>query len=106
MADGRHEAGVGVPTPSTASVDSAEITINGQPLQPQVPSTLANQVKHYAKAVVGALIAGLTYFLTVLAPAATLGDITLMQWIGFWVVTLSTLIGVAAVPNGAKPVKK
>lgn len=70
-----------------------------------VPNTAINQIKHYAKALIGAIIAGLTYFLTVLSPAATVGDITMVQWIGFFVITLGTLIGVAAVPNGAKPSK-
>lgn len=71
-----------------------------------VPNTALNQIKHYAKALFGAIIAGLTYFLSVLSPAATAGDITLVQWIGFFVITLGTLIGVAAVPNGAKPTRQ
>lgn len=72
---------------------------------PAVPNTLINQAKHYAKALIAAVIAGMTYFLTVLSPAAQFGDITMMQWLGFWVITLGSLIGVAVTPNGAKPGK-
>lgn len=70
-----------------------------------VPSTALNQLKHYAKSLTAGIISGLTYFLSVLTPAATLGDITLVQWIGFIVSVLGPTIGVAAVPNGAKPSK-
>ena len=96
MGDGKHEAGV----------EPATITFLDADGNPVPAPTVWNQAKHYAKALIGAVIAGLTYFLTVLAPSATVGDITLVQWIGFWVITLGTLIGVAATPNGAKPAKK
>ncbi|UOK18361.1 membrane protein [Arthrobacter phage BruhMoment] len=103
MADGKHEVGVGTPTPET--VDPATITIDGVPLDGAPAYTVFNLVKYYGKAVIAALIAGLTYLLTVLAPTATAGDITLVQWLGFLVSTLGTFIGTAAVTNGAKPVK-
>lgn len=74
-------------------------------VQPTVPNTLVNQIKHYAKALAAAVIAGLTYFLTVLSPSATAGDITLLQWFGFTIAVLGSFIGVAAIPNGAKPTK-
>lgn len=96
MSDGKHEAGV----------DNAEIIINGEPLTGAPDPTWINYAKHYAKALIGGILAGLTYLLTVLAPAATAGDITLVQWIGFWVSVLSTFTGVAVVSNGAKPAKK
>jgi hypothetical protein len=60
-------------------------------------------VNYYLKAIVGAVVAGLTYFMTVLAPTATLSDVTLVQWIGFAVSVLGTFAGVAAVTNGPKP---
>jgi hypothetical protein len=95
MSDGKHEAGV----------DGAEITIDGAPLAGAPEPTWLNYVKHYAKAVVAAILSGLTYLVTVLAPAATVGDITLLQWIGFWISFLGTFAGTAAVTNGAKPQK-
>lgn len=63
-------------------------------------------VNYYLKAIVGALVAGLTYLLTVLTPAATAGDITLVQWIGFAVAVLGTFTGVAVTTNGPKPLDK
>ena len=60
-------------------------------------------INYYLKAFVGALVAGLTYLLTVLAPAAAVGDITLVQWIGFAVSVLGTLAGVAYTTHGPKP---
>lgn len=60
-------------------------------------------INYYLKAVVGALVAGLTYLLTVLTPAATVGEITLVQWIGFTVAVLGTFAGVAVTTNGPKP---
>jgi hypothetical protein len=60
-------------------------------------------LNHYLKAIVGGIVAGLTYLMTVLGPAATVGDITLLQWIGFAVSVLGTFGGVAAVTNGPKP---
>ena len=68
-----------------------------------VPSTVKSQLSHYAKAIMSALLAGLLYFLTVLSPAATFGQITLFQWIGFFVAVLGSGLGVAAIPNGPKP---
>lgn len=96
MADGRHEEGV----------DSATITVDGVPLAGAPAYTVINLIKHYAKAFIAGVISGLTYLLTVLAPTATAGDITLVQWIGFLVSTLGTFIGTAAITNGAKPVKQ
>lgn len=93
MTDGKHEAGL----------EPASITIDGVPLGPA--PTWFNYVKHYGKAFIGGIIAGLLYFLTVLAPAATVGDITMLQWIGFTVTVLGTWTGVAVTTNGAKPVK-
>jgi len=89
----------------TEPLDRVDGPDHRAPVAATVPNTVINQAKHYAKAIIGAIIAGLLYLLTVLTPAATAGDITLVQWIGFWVTTLGTLIGVAAVPNGAKPTK-
>jgi hypothetical protein len=63
-------------------------------------------LSYYAKAIVGALYAGLMYLTTVLAPSATLGSISLLQWIGFFAIVLGTFGGVAVVTNGPKPDKQ
>lgn len=68
-------------------------------------STPKTQIAHYAKAIVGGLVSGGTYLMTVLTPAATAGDVTLLQWIGFGVSTLGTFSAVAWATNGPKPVK-
>lgn len=60
---------------------------------------------YFAKAYAGALYAGLVYLMSVLAPAATLGSISLLVWIGFAATILGTFIGVAAITNGPKPEK-
>jgi hypothetical protein len=60
-------------------------------------------INYYAKAFIGAIVAGLSYLLTVLTPAATAGDITLVQWIGFAVAVLGTFTGVALTTNGPPP---
>lgn len=99
---GKHEAEVIV---ETAGGDVAvPVEVEATVVQ-TVPSTAKTQVAHYAKAIIGSLVAGLTYLLTVLTPAATVGDITLVQWIGFLVSTLGTFAGVAYVTNGPKPTK-
>lgn len=59
-------------------------------------------ILQYAKAIVAALVAGLTYFVTVLAPEATFADITMMQWIGFAIAVLTSGAAVAVVPNKKK----
>lgn len=90
--DGKHEAIVTTPVEVEATVVQT------------VASTPKAQLAYYAKAIIGAVVAGLTYLLTVLTPAATFGDITLVQWIGFAVSVLGTFAGVAYVTNGPKPV--
>jgi hypothetical protein len=100
--EGKHEAEVIV----EAGEEEVAVPVEVEATVVQtVPSTPKTQLAYYAKAIVGALVTGLTYLLTVLTPAATLGDITLVQWIGFLVSTLGTFAGVAYVTNGPKPTK-
>lgn len=67
---------------------------------------MQDHFSYYAKAYVGAIVAGLTYFMTVLAPEATFASITMVQWIGFAVAVLGTWGGVAVTTNGLKPPAK
>lgn len=64
---------------------------------------MTGHLYYYGKAYVGCFVAGLAYLMSVLAPSATLGSITLLQWIGFAVATLGTWAGVASFTNGPKP---
>lgn len=102
--DGKHE--VGDPIRVDGGIDPAHLTAEVEATIVQtVPNTVLNQAKYYGKAIGGALISGLLYLLTVLTPAATVGDITLVQWIGFWVSVLGTGLGVGVITNGAKPTR-
>ena len=56
-------------------------------------------IKEYAKAFVGAAIAGITYLIGVLAPNAAAGDITFVQWLGLALAILGTFGGSALVTN-------
>ena len=104
--NGRHELGVEVPIGAVSgdNIVSADVQVEATLVQ-TVPNTVINQIRYYGKALGGAVISGLLYFLTVLTPAATLGDITLLQWIGFWVTVLGTGLGVGTISNGAKPTR-
>jgi hypothetical protein len=68
------------------------------------PGIVTDVIGRYGKAFVGAAVAGIAYFLGVLAPEATPADITFVQWLGFALAVLGTGGGVALVPNkAAKP---
>lgn len=54
---------------------------------------------HYAKAVVGALLAGLGALL----PSLSTGHVTATQWVLIAIASLSTLAGVWATPNSPAP---
>ena len=63
-------------------------------------------MKTYAKAVVGALIAGLTA-LGAAVQTGSIGDVTTGQWITVALAVLGTFAGVFAVPNTTlKPTAK
>lgn len=76
-----------------------------QPAKKTRSISMSGQLAYYAKAVTGGLIAGGSYFMSVLAPQASIADVTLLQWIGFVVAVLGTSFGVGAMTNGPKPVK-
>jgi hypothetical protein len=60
-------------------------------------------LSYYAKAIIGAVVSGLAYLMSVIAPASHIQDITLLQWLGFAVAILGTFGSVAVVTNGVKP---
>lgn len=66
---------------------------------------MAGTLMYYAKAVAGGLIAGGTYFMSVLAPDADFAHVSLLNWVGFGVTLLGTAFGVGVVTNGPAPVK-
>jgi hypothetical protein len=96
--DGKHE--VGDPVVTNGDPLAVEVTVAAQPVV--LPSAL-NYLKYFAKAIAAALTPGLVYLLTVLGPAASVGDITFLQWLGFILSIVAPGGVVAAVANGAKP---
>lgn len=77
-----------------------EVTVKAEAI---VLPTALNYLKYFAKAIAGALTPGIIYLLTVLGPAAQVGDITFLQWLGFALSIIAPGAVVATVSNGAKP---
>ena len=64
-------------------------------------------LSYYAKAIAAGVYGGLIYLMSVIAPSAShLGDITLLQWIGFAASVLGSSGIVAVITNGPKPLKE
>jgi len=99
--DGKHEVGDPITIPTTTGVD-AKVAVTVSAEQIVLPTAL-NYLRYFAKAIAAALTPGLIYLLTVLGPAASVGDITFIQWLGFILSIVAPGAVVGAVANGAKP---
>jgi hypothetical protein len=60
-------------------------------------------VAYYAKAIIGAIIAGLSVLAGYLVNDTNFGDITAGQWLAVIIALLTALVAIGAVPNGPKP---